>query len=249
MWRALLLLYLAACWPTRSPAEPAREPIAAEPAMPSKPAPDPSPEPALEPEPAPASAVAPVPIVEARLLSPEERAAMVGVSWREGCPVALDDLRALTIAHHTPGGGADRGTLIVHRDVANDVAKAFRALHRAGFPITRMRPVRHYNGSDHDSMAADNTSAFNCRPVGGSATWSEHAYGRAIDLNPLRNPFVRGDRVQPPSGRSYLARDAKVPGLITPGSAAVRAFADIGWGWGGSWRSSKDYQHFSQSGR
>lgn len=240
MWRTLLLLHLAACWPTGSPAEPAREPLAAE-------APATSPE--LEPRPNPAPPAKPVPVVEARLLTADEHAAMVGVSWREGCPVALADLRALTIAHHTPDGGVDRGTLIVHRDVANDVAEAFRALHRAGFPITRMRPVRHYNGDDHDSMAADNTSAFNCRPVGGSATWSEHAYGRAIDINPLRNPFVRGDRVQPPGGRSYLDRDAEVPGLITPGSVAVRAFADIGWGWGGSWRSSKDYQHFSASGR
>lgn len=184
-----------------------------------------------------------------RPLTDEERAAMTGVSWRDGCPVSLDDLRVLELPHHTPDGGVARGKLVVHHDAADALEAAFAALFEQGFVITRMRPVRHYGGDDGRSMAADNTSAFNCRPVAGGRSWSEHAYGRAVDVNPLRNPYVRGGRVDPPGGRDWLERDAARPGVLVSGSPAVEAFRAVGWSWGGHWKSLKDYQHFSRSGR
>ena len=98
-------------------------------------------------------------------------------------------------------------------------------------------------------MAANNTSAFNCRLAVGTAHFSEHAFGRAVDLNPLQNPYVKGDEVLPPAGRAHLDRLARTPGLVREGGPAVRAFAAAGWSWGGRWRSLKDYQHFSRSGR
>lgn len=184
-----------------------------------------------------------------RSLTPAERAAMTGVSWREGCPVGLDALAVLELRHHTPDGGTSRGELIVHSDVADDVVSVFAALWEARFPITQMQPVREFGGDDARSMAADNTSAFNCRGVGGGTSWSEHAYGRAIDVNPLRNPYVRGDRVDPPAGRDWVDRDASRPGVVVIDGPVAEAFASVGWTWGGTWRSSKDYQHFSKSGR
>ena len=98
-------------------------------------------------------------------------------------------------------------------------------------------------------MAANNTSAFNCRPVAGTSRWSEHAYGRAIDVNPVQNPYVAGRHVSPPAGRRYADRAGRAPGMIRAGDAVVRAFAAAGWGWGGAWRTARDYQHFSASGR
>ncbi|MBT8207858.1 MAG: M15 family metallopeptidase, partial [Acidimicrobiia bacterium] len=107
-----------------------------------------------------------------------------------------------------------------------------------------------YGNDDDRSMEANNTSAFNCRTVGGSSEWSEHAYGRAIDINPMINPFVTtSGSVFPPSGTQFVDRALDTPGLIAADGTVVRAFASIGWEWGGNWNGSKDYQHFSETGR
>src|SRR5687767_13786757 len=170
-------------------------------------------------------------------------------SWRPGCPVALKDLSLITLTHWGFDGEVHRGELVVHADEARVVTEAFRALFQARFSIKRMQLVDVYGGDDDRSMAANNTSAFNCRTVEGSSSWSEHAYGRAIDINPIQNPEVRGDRVSPPAGSRYLDRSRRARGLIRADDAVVRAFASIGWGWGGYWTSFKDYQHFSATGR
>ncbi|MGH3137175.1 MAG: M15 family metallopeptidase [Gaiellaceae bacterium] len=174
---------------------------------------------------------------------------MTGVSWRRGCPVALRDLRLLTLSHRDFGGRTRTGRLIVHRDVARDVLGVFRRLYDARFPIRRMTPVDAYGGSDFRSIEADNTSAFNCRYVEGTTRWSEHAYGRAIDVNPIENPYVSGGRTSHRASVSYVDRSPRRPGMAYEGGLLVRAFDAIGWGWGGRWTSVKDYQHFSASGR
>jgi hypothetical protein len=174
---------------------------------------------------------------------------MTGVSWRHGCPVPLRDLRILTLAHWDFGGRARTGRLIAHEDVARDLADVFRRLHAARFPIRRMVPVDAYGGSDFRSIEADNTSAFNCRYVEGTNRWSEHAYGRAIDVNPIENPYVSGGRTSHRDSRRYVRRTPRRPGMAFEGGALVRAFDAIGWGWGGRWSGVKDHQHFSASGR
>ena len=170
-------------------------------------------------------------------------------SWHPGCPVAMADLRLVTVTHWTFAGRAAQGRLVVNRDAAGAIVVVLRRLFAAHYPIQRMRPVEAYGADDERSMAANNTSAFNCRRVSGSSTWSQHAYGRAIDINPLQNPEVSGGRVSPPAGARYLDRSQTAAGLIHPGDVVVRAFARVGWGWGGYWRSLKDYQHFSANGR
>ncbi len=171
-------------------------------------------------------------------------------SWRPGCPVGLGDLTYLRLAHWGLDGKAHLGAMVVHKTLARDVVATFRRLFAARFPVARMQLVDVYGADDDRSMAADNTSAFNCRKVEGSSSWSEHAYGRAIDLNPVRNPYVpRRGAVSPPAGARWADRSRVAPGMVHAGDATVRAFAAIGWGWGGAWRGARDYQHFSATGR
>lgn len=170
-------------------------------------------------------------------------------SYRAGCPVGPQDLRTLGLTYWGFDGRARTGRLVVHRRVATDVVLVFRRLYTARFPIRRMVPVSAYRGSDDASMAADNTSGFNCRFVGGTRRWSMHAFGEAIDLNPVENPYVQGTRVAPPGGARYVDRSRRRPGMVVDGDAVVRAFAAVGWSWGGRWTGSKDYQHFSTTGR
>ena len=171
-------------------------------------------------------------------------------SYRAGCPVRPSQLRTVRLTYWGFDGRAHEGSLVVHRRVAADVVAIFRRLYDARFPVRRMQPVAAYRGSDDASMAADNTSSFNCRRAVGSTTgsWSSHAYGLAIDVNPVENPYVLGSRVLPPAGKAYLNRSRGRPGMAVSGGTLVRAFASRGWTWGGRW-SSPDYQHFSTTGR
>lgn len=170
-------------------------------------------------------------------------------SWQPGCPVAKADLRYVTLLHWNFGAGVSNGRMVVHRNYAAAVVRIFRELYDARFPIRRMRLVEAYGADDDRSMAADNTSAFNCRRTPGSGGWSEHAHGRAIDVNPLENPEIRHGVVSPPAGARFVDRTQRKRGMIHENDRVVRAFARIGWGWGGHWKSLKDYQHFSATGR
>jgi hypothetical protein len=160
------------------------------------------------------------------------------------------ELRLLRVDYWGFDKRVHQGELIVHRDHARRILAVLGELFRARYPIQRLQLVDAYRADDDRSMAANNTSAFNCRRVSGSPRWSEHAFGRAIDVNPLRNPYVtRGGRVSPPGGRPYASRARRAAGMIHADDAVVRAFAAAGWRWGGSWSGSKDYQHFSSTGR
>ena len=176
-------------------------------------------------------------------------AARLGSSYRDGCPVPVGDLRLLQLTHLGMDGRSRTGELVVHRDVATAVVEVFRRLYDARFPVERMVTVEQYGSDDDRSMAANNTSAYNCRTVTGGSTFSEHAYGTALDVNPVQNPYVRGTTVLPEAGRAYLDRSDVRPGMVVANDVVVRAFAAAGWGWGGDFSSFKDYQHFSASGR
>jgi hypothetical protein len=131
-----------------------------------------------------------------------------------------------------------------------DLVHVFARLYAARFPIRRMRPVDAYHGRDERSLEADNTAAFNCRyaVASGPKRWSAHAFGRAIDVNPVENPYLESGRAHPRSGRRFLDRSRVLPGMAVPGRLLVRAFASVGWAWGGRWAGSPDYQHFSATG-
>jgi len=174
----------------------------------------------------------------------------LGSSWQVGCPVPVEDLRRLDLTHWDNEGNVVEGALVVHAAYADDVVAVFARIFEAGFPIQSLRPVEEFGADDGASMAANNSSGFNCREISGRpGVWSQHAFGGAIDINPLVNPWVRGSLVDPPGGEPYVDRTVEVPGLIVAGDVVTRAFADIGWIWGGDWTSTVDYQHFSHNGR
>lgn len=177
-------------------------------------------------------------------------ARMQGRSYRTGCPVARDDLRYVRVLHVDFAGAVRTGELVCHRSVADDLAELFRALYEAAYPIERMVLIDVYDGDDERSMAANNTSAFNFRRIAGSTRLSRHAFGTAVDINPLYNPCVavRDGRtvVQPEAGRPYADRSRPFPGRIDRDDLCYRLFRARGFAWGGDWRSLKDYQHFEK---
>ena len=155
----------------------------------------------------------------------------------------------LTISYWGFDHRVHNGRLIVNESATRALARAFGLLFAARYPIRQMRPVDAFGGNDQRSMAADNTSAFNCRRVRGTSSWSMHAYGLAVDINPFQNPEVIGLRVYPSAAASWANRSRRSPAMIRRGDAVWRAFTSVGWKWGGDWTSPKDYQHFSANGR
>jgi poly-gamma-glutamate synthesis protein (capsule biosynthesis protein) len=183
------------------------------------------------------------------VLDRETRELMIGSSWRPGCPVPLRDLRLVELTYYGFDGRAHRGQLVVHRWYARGFVRVFRRLYEERYPIRRMRLVDHYGADDTRSMIADITSAFNCRWRAGSpGVWSQHAYGRAIDVNPVENPYVTPTHVSPPAGAAYADRSQDLPGMIHVRDPVWWAFRAIGWAWGGTWTTVKDYQHLSANG-
>ncbi len=168
-------------------------------------------------------------------------------TWHQGCPIPPEDLRVLRVPYWDFEGKTAEGILIVNAKLAPELDAIFQDLYEHHFAIERMEPVENYGGDDIRSMSANNTSAFNCRDkTGQKGSFSNHSWGRAIDINPLTNPYVKGDRVLPEAGRAYLDRTVAHPGSILAGSYIVKLFARHGWTWGGSWLDRQDYQHFEK---
>jgi len=183
------------------------------------------------------------------------RAEVKRAAWHPGCPVPLSELRLLTISYRGFDGHTYTGQLVVSRSAAPRLAQVFRQLFALRFPIRHMSFANAYGPARSRPADGDVSAAFECRQavpspcVGGrgTGTWSEHAFGEAVDLNPVENPYVGCGQSRDPRSRSYFNRSVHRPGMVSP--AVVRAFRSIGWGWGGSWSgSTKDYMHFSASG-
>ena len=178
-------------------------------------------------------------------------ARMQGKSYKANCTVRRADLRYLHLMHYTIDGKIKAGEMICHKDVANDLVDIFRALFAAKYPIERMQLIDDYDASDERSMNANNTSCFNFRVVAGSTKLSNHSMGKAVDLNPLYNPYVKRRpngtlRVNPENGRCYADRTRKFEYKIDRNDLAYRLFAKHGFRWGGDYKSLKDFQHFEK---
>jgi hypothetical protein len=169
-------------------------------------------------------------------------------SWKPGDPVSLNQLRLIKVSYLGFDQKVHIGNLVVSAIWAKRLTGVFHKLFDAHFHIRSMKLIDAFGADDHRSMKADNTSAYNGRYVNGTQNWSMHAYGLAIDINTVENPWVSGNDVSPPNGRPYADRSRQATGMIHAGDAVVRAFASIGWKWGGSWPGGKDYQHFSSTG-
>ncbi len=186
-------------------------------------------------------------------ITPDIKKRMIkGNSWRKGCPVALADLRYIQVDHLDFTDNISTGEIIVHKDVAKEVVDIFEALYNMNYAINQMHLVSDFNGDDWKSIEADNTSAFNCRPTtGNKKKWSKHSYGKAIDINPIANPYIsKSGKISHKSSLKYRKRvhkdlsNLKDRALLLANDPATKAFKSHGWKWGGDWHTIKDYQHF-----
>ena len=176
---------------------------------------------------------------------------MQGRSYKEDCTIPRSDLRYLIIMHRNMDGQAVVGELVVHKDISADILEIMRELYELSYPIEQVRLVDYYEGDDELSMAANNSSAFNWRPLTGSQTKiSRHAMGMAIDINPLYNPYYKFHRgvetIKPEEGEPYVDRMWEFPYMIDKDDICYDLFMERGFKWGGDWRSLKDYQHFEK---
>lgn len=186
-------------------------------------------------------------------ITPQIKDKMIkGKSWRKGCPVSLNDLRYLRVTYIDFRGIDVMGEIIVHKEISSEVIALFEALYDVEYPIKKMRLVNHYKGNDWQSIEAGNTSAFNCRSATGSKNWSKHSYGKAIDINPIQNPYI--------SASGYISHKASLKyrkrvhtkttyadkAILLKDDKATKIFKSYGWRWGGDFSGVKDYQHFTK---
>ena len=183
-----------------------------------------------------------------RIVDPAPAEVIARSTWAPGCPVRSTDLAWVRVAFRGFDGSRHTGELLVNGEVATDLVKVFAQLWSAGFPMEQMRITTKAEQTAPPTGDGNDTGAFNCRPVRGETVFSQHAYGLAVDVNPFQNPYVKGDLVLPELAGAYTDRGWKRPGMILPDGPVVRAFASIGWTWGGTWHSLKDLQHFSRNG-
>lgn len=169
-------------------------------------------------------------------------------SWHPGCPLNPSELSYVEVSHWGFDQQVHQGVLIVNHRVAKNVVEIFRELFQQKFPIEKIVPIDFYHGDDKKAMLANDTSAFLCRKMTRKPhRFSTHSYGIAIDINPLQNPYVIGNHIEPPTGKAYLDRKTIQKGMVTKGDVVYQAFKRHGWRWGGDWRHIKDYQHFEKN--
>lgn len=174
-----------------------------------------------------------------------------GKSYRTDCTVPRSDLRYLQLLHYTLDGKIQIGEMICHKDIADDLIDIFRKLFEVRYPIESMRLIDNYDAQDEQSMEHNNTSCFNYRPIAGTKRLSSHSKGKAIDLNPLYNPYVKKRtngtlHVSPTKGLPYTNREKDFKYKIDKDDIAYKLFTSHGFRWGGNWKSLKDYQHFEK---
>lgn len=174
-----------------------------------------------------------------------------GKSYKKNCTIPRSELRYLRVLHYTIDGKIMTGELICHKDIADDLIDIFRKLYDAKYPIESIRLIDDFGADDSRSMNSNNTSCFNFRFVSGTNKLSNHSRGKAIDINPLYNPYVKNlrngtQRVDPQKGKPYADRNKKFKYKINHNDLAYKLFTSHGFEWGGNWKSLKDYQHFEK---
>lgn len=184
-------------------------------------------------------------------ISNEVFARIKGKSYKDYCTIPLSQLRYVKVLHRNATGRTQLGELVCHRDIAADLVSIFKTFYKANYPIERMVLIDNYNAADDPSMLANNTSCFNYRYIAGTKRLSNHSSGRAIDINPLYNPYVyhnaKGKLVVSPSkAKAYANRKASFPYKIDKNDLCYRTFIEHGFIWGGSWKHRIDYQHFEK---
>lgn len=171
---------------------------------------------------------------------------MQGKSMTDKATISYDELRYLTLYHYDYDGNIQQGEMVCNQAIAHDLLCIFRDLFAAAYSIHSIRLVEDFDASDEASMQANNTSCFNYRMVEGTRMISKHAFGMAVDVNPLQNPCIRGGRVHPETAKDYVDRTKDFPHKIDKNDYCKKVFTSYGFIWGGNWGSSKDYHHFEK---
>lgn len=171
---------------------------------------------------------------------------MQGKSLPETAKIGFDELRYLTLYHYDFDGRIQQGEMVCNKAIAHDLLCIFRILFAEAYPIYSIRLVDDFDASDEASMQANNSSCFNYRTIAGSWRLSQHAFGLAVDINPLQNPCVKGSRIRPSTATDYVDRSNDFPHKIDNNDLCKKTFESYGFRWGGRWRSVKDYQHFER---
>ena len=153
------------------------------------------------------------------------------------------NLQIIDVEYYSFDNRLHRGQVVIHKDLAEDIKKIFGMIKEKKFPIKKVIPMNNYNWSDEASMKDNNTSCFNYRVISGTRTFSTHALGRAIDINPFLNPMIKNGKVSP-EGAVY---NKYARGTITSSTWLTHEFYKRGWRWGGNWKFSQDYQHFEKT--
>lgn len=168
-------------------------------------------------------------------------------SWKENAPVTISDLRYIVVSYWGFDDKPHIGEIIVNKSVAEDIKDIFKELFYLKYPIDKIKLIDEYNAIDEASMNDNNTSSFCFRPQSNSTKLSVHSYGLAIDINPLQNPYVKGNVIQPAAAKEYTDRSIIKKGMILKDDPCYKAFTSRGWTWGGEWNGMKDYQHFEKN--
>lgn len=176
-----------------------------------------------------------------------------GNSYKQDCPISLKDLRYLNLTYLDFQGNKKVGELIVHTMVSKEIVDIFKTLYESKYPIYKMELVSNFNGNDFNSIEANNTSAYNCRNIEGTKKYSRHAYGKAIDINPIQNPYIsKKGQIYHKESLKYQIRvhkDLNISNdkaMILDTDIVIKMFKKYNWIWGGYWNSIKDYQHFEK---
>ena len=176
---------------------------------------------------------------------------ITGISYQENSEISYEDLRYLSLLYIDFDGQIQTGELICNQAIAQDLIEIFYELYQASYPIEKIRLVDEYQGDDELSMLDNNTSAFNYRTVAGTTTLSKHALGLAIDINPFYNPYVTNLKgplhISPVGSEIYADRSQSFAHKIDENDLCYQLFIEHGFTWGGSWKNSKDYQHFQKA--
>ena len=181
-----------------------------------------------------------------RPIPDEVKARMEGKSMKDNARIGYGDLRYLIVYHYDFEGHIQQGELVCNQVIAHDLLCVFRDLFSEAYPIYSIRLVDDFDASDEESMQANNTSCFNYRTIPGTSRLSRHAFGMAVDVNPLQNPFVIGTRIRPSTAKEYVDRTKDFPHKIDKDDYCKKVFTSYGFRWGGNWRNAKDYQHFEK---
>ena len=174
------------------------------------------------------------------------KARMQGKSMPDTAKISFDQLRYLTLPYYGFDGQIKQGEMVCNKAISHDLLCIFRAFFSRAYPINSIRLVDDFGADDETSMQANNTSCFNYRTIAGTNVLSRHAFGMAVDINPLQNPCVKGSRIQPKTATEYVDRDKDFPHKIDEDDFCNEVFSSFGFSWGGDWRNSKDYQHFEK---